>query len=525
MPKPRIMYYNDGRHSHTYRYEPPMRPEEYVSMVDEIVSTPIEALMLCLGEGRTMLHDTKVGELMGHNVDKWDETVFRRSYQNAKHLIDEGNDPLRIVCERAHEKGISLYATLIVQRGGADHVPVRCSDFRKNNPQLEIGAAGDLEPGYPGFEAMDFKHREARDERFAIVEEVMTEYPVDGFELYLNAKGVLTSPAAVTPYFFHPKEIDSGRKIMTDWIGRVHEEVKRSGSERELVVRIPLSLDECLAAGLDPEEWIRQGIVDVLVGEGDLGQMTDFRPLVDATKGTETRVHASVNNGVGSDRLGGAPISAMRATACNYWSQGVEGLYLMGWHGEWPYADAFYGKLRELPHPDIMAAKDKFYFVPTSERESTPLPTKMELDRPAAVKLTITDDLPRWGKEDRVHEVLIRMRVLGHTELDRLSFRLNGKELPENTHRRINELYKQRVPHDRIMGGYWHIFRLGPEHWPVTGENTLEATLLERDPDLVERFCTLRDVELEIKYLMGRSFHRGDGVGIGDVDPDLGPHD
>jgi hypothetical protein len=52
------------------------------------------------------------------------------------------------------------------------------------------------------------------------------------------------------------------------------------------------------------------------------------------------------------------------------------------------------------------------------------------------------------------------------------------------------------------MGGYWHIFRLGPEHCLVTGENTLEAILLERDPDVVEGFCTL-----------------------GDVDPDLGPHD
>ena len=117
MSKPRIMYYNDGRHSHIYRYEPPMQKEEYLSMVDEVVGTSVEAIMLCLGEGRTMLHDTKAGELLGHNVDKWDHAIFRRIYQNAKHLINEGNDPLRIISERAHEKGILLYPNLIMQRG------------------------------------------------------------------------------------------------------------------------------------------------------------------------------------------------------------------------------------------------------------------------------------------------------------------------------------------------------------------------------------------------------------------------
>ena len=75
------------------------------------------------------------------------------------------------------------------------------------------------------------------------------------------------------------------------------------------------------------------------------------------------------------------------------------------------------------------------------------------------------------------------------------------------------------------MGGYWHIFRLGPENWPVIGENTVEVTLLKLDHNIVEDqlFDTLRDVELEIKYLMGRSFFRGEGNGM--VDPDLGPYD
>ena len=63
MPQPRIMFYHDGRHPLIYMYEPPMQKEEYEAAVDELVGTPVDTLMFCLGDGRTVLHDTKVGEL------------------------------------------------------------------------------------------------------------------------------------------------------------------------------------------------------------------------------------------------------------------------------------------------------------------------------------------------------------------------------------------------------------------------------------------------------------------------------
>ena len=90
MKTPRIMFYQDGRHSHIYTYEPPMQKEEYEAVVDELLGTPVDTLVFCLGEGRTMLHDTKAGEFWGHNVDKWPHIIWRRAHQNAKKLIEEG---------------------------------------------------------------------------------------------------------------------------------------------------------------------------------------------------------------------------------------------------------------------------------------------------------------------------------------------------------------------------------------------------------------------------------------------------
>ena len=520
MARPRIMYYHDGRHPHIYRYEPPMTKAEYQACIDELVGTPVEAVMFCLGEGRTVLHDTQVGELLGHNVEQWDHIVFRRAHENAKHLIDEGHDPLQIVCERAQEKGLLLYPTLLVQNGGDTHAHIRNSNFRINNQHLEIGAGGDLPPDLHGIDGLDFKHEEVRNERFNLIEETVNKYPLAGFELQL---------ANTFSLFFHPDEVEEGRAIMTQWIRRVYEVVKDSGAERELVIRLPRTRQGCDYGGLDPEEWIRQGIVDVLVGEtinlvDIIDPMADFNFLVEAAKGSKCSVYGALHTRVGSDRLSDAPTSMVRAAACNYWAQGVDGLYLAQWYSLWPYQADFYERLRELGHPDIMDSKDKYYYIPTAtDRPPEPLaptqlPINIEPKKTVQAVFKISDDLRRWDEDERVHEVLVRVGIAGTTQHDRLRFELNGVELPPECMRRINQMYRMTAPRNRSGPTYWFVFRPGKEHWPRQGENVLAVTLLERDA-VVPAERTLSDVELEFKYLLGKSFHRDY------VDPDLGPYE
>ena len=521
MPQPRLMFDHDSRHTLIYQYEPPINKEEFEAAVDELAGTAVDAIMFTLGEGRTMLHDTKVGEQWGHNVDKWGHIVFRRAYQNAQKLIAEGNDPLRIICDRAHAKGMMIYPQLLLQQvRGERPLDVRCSDFFFDNPQLEIGAKGGLDPSYLGSRCHDFMHQEVRDERFALVEEVLTNYPVDGFELQLN----------FYPYYFHPQEMEEGRRVMTEWIGDVYQAVKQSGPERELALRVPHSVEACLSVGLDVREWVRRGTVDVLIGQRLTGPSitdptADFSSLVEAARGTDCRVHATIQSHVDSDRLSVAPIEVVRAIACNYWAQGIDGLCLDHWYASWPYEADFYEKLRELLHPDVMAPKDKYYHLPSLNHEwlrpvtepgaPLELPADLEVGEPVELHFTFSDELERWDGVGRLHEVLLRVKLIDANELDRLAFRLNGRELPNDSLRKISEIYRISTP--RAIGGYgyWYIFRLDRDHWPQTGSNTLEVTLLERDP-LLRGQIQVRHVELETKYLRGKNHHRGY------VDPDLG---
>ena len=127
----------------------------------------------------------------------------------------------------------------------------------------------------------------------------------------------------------------------------------------------------------------------------------------------------------------------------------------------------------------------------------------------------MSDDLQKWDKVNRVHEVILRVRVQETTERDRLRFAFNGKELPQSLLRKINQMYVMGAPRYRVFG-YWYVFRLPEKFRPVQGWNVLEVELLKRDGQALPA-VVLRDVELEIKYLMGKNYHRGL------IDADLGP--
>ena len=517
MPKPRLIFENDSRHTLIYMYEPPINEEECESAVDELLGTPIEALAFNLGYGNAFLHDTQIADRWGpesratepfrpEGGHQWEHIVFQRAYRNAAQLVAAGRDALRIVCERARTKKLLVYPTLQIQ-----------ADL---GPELSIG--GDVANAH----LADFARAEVRDQRFALIEETLQNYPIDGFELNLNhyAGGS----------FFHPDRIEAGRAILTDWIGRIYRAVKQSDPERELALRIPTSIEGAHSLGLDPQAWIREGIADILVAENFsasslIDSTADFRPLVSAARDSECRIHGVIRNNVDTDRLGTAPIEMIRAAASNYWAQGIDGLNLVHWAGNWPYDSSFYEQLRELPHPDVMAAKDKIYAIPTPTGRSadTPqtdsgstmqLPADLQLDQPVSLHLPISDDLSRWSAAGRIHEIILRIRVMRATEEDRFSFKLNNQDLPASTMRKINHTYQMTAPRFRSHSSYWFVFKLDRDHWPAMGENSIEVTLHRRDPEATPPIW-VRDIELEIRYLRGKSAYRG----VHNTDPDLGP--
>ena len=92
------MFYHDSRHPAIYMYEPPMEKEEFEAAVDEIVGTPVDALMYGLADGRTMFHDTKVSEVLGDTVKKWPHTDLPPGAPERSHDagLRQGSSPHRL---------------------------------------------------------------------------------------------------------------------------------------------------------------------------------------------------------------------------------------------------------------------------------------------------------------------------------------------------------------------------------------------------------------------------------------------
>ena len=59
-----------------------------------------------------------------------------------------------------------------------------------------------------------------------------------------------------------------------------------------------------------------------------------------------------------------------------------------------------------------------------------------------------------------------------------------------------DQIYRMIAPRYRTGYGYWYVYRLDRDHWPVQGLNALEVALTEYDDEVtVEPY--VRDVELE----------------------------
>jgi hypothetical protein len=59
-------------------------------------------------------------------------------------MLEAGHDPLAVVAARAKEHGMQLVPVLLLNQGRGpregDSLDVRCSEWRFENPQLELGA-------------------------------------------------------------------------------------------------------------------------------------------------------------------------------------------------------------------------------------------------------------------------------------------------------------------------------------------------------------------------------------------------
>ena len=186
-----------------------------------------------------LFYPSRVGQRFKHGEHGADAPGFRqaaywRLWNNMQSLIDRGLDPLGVLIDRAHEKGMDFIASL--RLGGYDGM----------DPAHRIANGG-----------RNFVHEDVRAYHLAVLGELATEYATQGIELDFAAAG--SGSGALL------KEDDATEHTatITEWVADVSAMARsRQGEPCQVGARVYPTEEMNLAKGLDVVTMLRKGYLD-----------------------------------------------------------------------------------------------------------------------------------------------------------------------------------------------------------------------------------------------------------------------
>ena len=419
MNKRRVIYYSDARHYHMYVHDPPMRLEDAYAPVDEAAGTSATTIAYGFGVGPTMFHGTKVGEIWGSRFEEIDDVASWRARENVNSLLDRGLDPLDVLIDRAHEKEMDFWGSLRLTHSSDPYVDgLHNWKFKLDHPEWVLkGDASD--PSRKN--NFNWIHPEVRAERFALAEEAVHRYDMDGFELDLT----------FSPYYFEAGEVAQNRHILTEFVRDVRRVVDEAGTSRgrsiSLGARIFPTFEANQNSGFDLQFWLGEGLLDFVVPNVYTSMPLDpdfpFESILELAAASACQVYPALGVEAGT-------VETYRAAAASYWHRGAHGLYLP-WFS-WPIEAEGRQILTEMGDPVKLAGQSKTYLVARAQeacvkrgyRGQLPLELGIEAGGDArALTVTIADNVESANAR-------LRLRIRDLSARDQIEVTVNGDGLP-----------------------------------------------------------------------------------------------
>ena len=337
-------------------YGPPLTPDIMrEKMIESYKGSPVDVFLWSIGGHETYDYETEIGEMLGDGYDDLDEATQKRR-DNTRFLIDNHVGPVTVIAQLCHQAGMRFFPSVRMnEHYDMEESAPNYGRVRREHPELLIGKPGEKMP-YPSREwgirtGLDYATDGVRQHMLSIIFELIQRFDVDGIELDFMRH----------PAFFRIDDAFAQRYLMTDLVrqvrGKLDHEGKRKGRELSLAVRVPPTLNDCLRIGLDVEQWMQQGLVDLLIaGGGFIPFAMPIRAFVEAAQGTACKVFGcfeALRPTLDED--------VMQAMAARYWEAGVDGLYFFNYQSmsdQWKR-----DFLTRLADPAQLARADKQYQV------------------------------------------------------------------------------------------------------------------------------------------------------------------
>ena len=489
MRRKRTIYFDDARHYYLYVFDPPMTMEEAWLPVDQVAGTAVDTFIYGVACGG-LFYPSKVGKQFGELSRPFKgeySAAYWSAWTNMQGLINQGLDPLTVLIDRAHEKGLDFVASVRMGVVLAQEGP---------GGEDGIDSAFKVSEGGRGF-----VHPEIRDYLFAVLEEVATQYATEGVELDFSA-----APMALDRYF-RPEDVAEHTPVMTEYVGKIAEMVRGRPSGRGVLgARVYPTEQINLDHGLDVRAWLDQGLVDFVVPMFYQPSLLDpdmpIEWIVEAAHRHDVSVYGFLHPDFRDESRrfhtrDYATTPMTRAAAANYYDKGVDGLYT--WFLPWPLGHSERGLLTELGDPARLRDGDKNYNLRRRDTNTAEmgyevtLPLQIPQAEPGklyAIPFYVSDDIE--GEAYRIRRVTLKINIFDLVSADRLTLLLNGRSLAgetclRSTSSRLEPYY-----------GQWLEFHLDAVR-PRKGYNVLEVSLDERPPEL-EAGIRIDDVEIIIEY-------------------------
>lgn len=461
--KRRLIFNNDGDDALFFPSDLPVTPRNLLERrTIPVIGTQVDSIFYCTTQSiGAYTHRSDVAELLARDLPR---EGFRNSVGE---FAKQGTDPLEIVTDHCRREGIEIFATLRMNdvHDSSDRFSVLGSKFKRQNFRALFGTSR-KPPPYGYWSGADFSWKVIRDMTFQVLEEMASNYDLDGLELdFWRHPPYFKTYAWGEPVT--PAETDSITRLMR----RVRRMADARGRERGrpllIAVRVMDSPGLSLDMGLDLVTWLQEDLVDlVIVGEVALAPWEETIRLAHRYG---VPVYPCIRRSMMGEERGS--LESFRAQALTAWKLGADGIYLFNLFPD----ENHDRKYRELGDPNGLERLDKLYSLDPVGRESfkryihdfdqykaqkpvSPLsPVELKPDSTYAVPMYLADrslSQAILGKRPRVQA---RLQLENLDPQSAVGLSVNGHRLePEE---RVQDELRYSISPTQLHTGYNH-FRI-----------------------------------------------------------------
>lgn len=448
----RIVFNNDGG-GDVFKHPKPISLPQLTDVIDPLADSGVDTFVFCMFSGNLFLHDTSIGEIYSHG----------KVSKKAIDLINRGMDPMRILCERAHELNISFIVSLRMNDLHDLFFPeakLICK-MKREHPDMLIGDKGKpykrTKRPYPyrhhdvkSLSSMAWNYADPRviQMRHKILEETLGRYDIDGLELDFLRH----------PIFFPPGEEGEYAHIMTGFVREVRKMLETAGKQRnkrmEFGAIVPYSPEVCEEIGVQIHRWLKEGLLDYIVPRAMDVTTTEipydqWRSIVSALP---TQIFGAPLE-TGDTRLNDDVFAGF---ASLYKQAKLNGIYLFNFnYRPHPLPENARRLLKGLANPSLLDTHDKIYllahhgdkFGTYVDRFQMPCILRKERQLEFFLGEEFNHDKGRLLKEVSIYILTEEY----YPKEDKVGFIVNGKLVPASNIR----TYKEDIYLPKLGGWWW----------------------------------------------------------------------